>query len=111
MKTHENRGGYRPNAGRKPVNKVSLGTYQTRRLLKKARKRAGVAGKDHNDVLLDIIHGPNERTADRLVAIKHLNELLIPKISEGGEADRALGPAVFLPEHHPRLTLVKTDAA
>jgi hypothetical protein len=102
----ERRGGYRPNAGRKPSKITSLSAYQTRRLLKKVKNRARLAGKDHNDVLLDIIHSPQERTIDRLTAIRHLNELLIPKISEGGEADKVLGPAVYLPEQRPVLSIV-----
>lgn len=103
----ENRGGYRPNAGRKPGKSTTLSSYQVARLLRKARRFAKQHGKDHNDVLFEIIHSPQERTADRLAAIKHLNDMLIPKIQEGGQADKELGPVVYLPEQRPTLKAIE----
>src|SRR5688572_17428568 len=97
----ENRGGYRPNAGRKPGPQTSLGAYQAARLLRKVRRYSKRHGKDPDDLLLDIIYSTEERTADRLAAMKLLKEHTAPKITEGGEADKALGPALFLPEQRP----------
>src|ERR1043165_4842555 len=97
----ENRGGYRPNAGRKPGSGATLGSQQVARLIRKARRFAKQHGKDHNDVLFEILYSPQERTIDRLAAIKHVNEMMVPKIQEGGEADKQLGPTFFLPEQRP----------
>ena len=96
-------GGARPGAGRKVV---PLSQSQLRKLLRRAKKDAKEHGGRYHDVLFWIIRNPGARDADRIAAIKHLDDLLIPKISEGGEADKALGPAVYLPEHRPVLSLV-----
>lgn len=103
----DNRGGYRPNAGRKPGPARNLSTYQVERMLRKARRFAKQYGKDVDDILLEVIYSPQERTPDRLAAIKLWKEHTAPKISEGGEADKALGPAVFLPEHRPQLSVIE----
>lgn len=97
----DNRGGYRPNAGRKPGPGTTLGAAQVSRLLRKARRFAKLHGKDHNDVLFEILYSTEEKTADRLAAIKHLNDIMVPKIQEGGAADKQLGPSIFLPEQRP----------
>ena len=83
-----------------------MGANQVARLLRKARRFAKMHGKDHNDVLFEIIYGADQRVADRLAAIKHVNDMMIPRIQEGGEADKQLGPSVFLPEHRPVLSVV-----
>ena len=111
MEKVERRGGYRPNAGRKPGEKTSLSAYQVSRLLRKCRRWAKDRGRDLDDIVLEVLYSPQERTADRLAAYKLIKDQVTPKITEGGETDKALGPAVFLPEHHPRLSIVKTDAA
>jgi hypothetical protein len=102
----DNRGGYRPNAGRKPGPQSSLGAYQVARMLRKARRYAKNHGKDVDDLLLDVIYSKEERTADRLAAMKLWKEMTTPKIKEGGETDKALGPALFLPEQRPQLQVV-----
>lgn len=107
----ERRGGYRPNAGRKPSKQTSLSAYQVAKLLRKARRYAKQYGKDHHDVLFEILHSPQESTRDRLTAIRHLDEMLVPKIQEGGEADKNLGPAVFLPSQRPVLKAVEGGKA
>jgi hypothetical protein len=107
----ERRGGYRPNAGRKPTKPTSLSAYQVARMLRKARKFAKLYKKDLDDLLLEFAHDPNGRVADRLGAIKLFKDLTMPRISEGGEADKALGPAVFLPEQRPVLTSVEGGKA
>lgn len=107
----ERRGGFRPGSGRKPTIKTGLSAYQVAKMLRKAKKMASRVGKDIDDVLLEFIYHADGRVQDRLAAIKLWKEYAQIKPSEGGEADKQLGPAVFLPEHHPRLSIVKTDAA
>lgn len=91
-------GGARVGAGRKSA---PLSQSQVKRLLRRVQKDARERGKHYHEVLIEIIHGAEERSADKIAAIKHLDDLLIPRIQEGGEADKALGPAIFLPEHRP----------
>jgi hypothetical protein len=105
----ERRGGYRPNAGRKPGKGTTLGAQQVARLRRKVKRYAREHGKDPDDVLLDIVYSKNEKTADVLAAIKLLKEYTAPKIVEGGEADRAFGPAVYLPGQRPQLEAVKDE--
>ncbi len=59
-----------------------------------------------DDVLVSMVYDENITDNNRLAAIKLVKDLSAPKISEGGAADRQLGPAVFLPEKHPRLEVV-----
>ena len=88
-------------------------------MLKKAETYAKDFGKDVDDILLEFIHAKGERgdqaTINQSIAcIKLWKEYTIAKLEEGGEADRTLGPKVFLPEQHPRLEVIdggKSDDA
>ena len=104
----ERRGGARPNTGPKPQ---TLSMSQVAKMLRRARKKAKETGKTIDDILLGFIYAESEGIQHRLAAIKLWKEYTVAKLQEGGETDKALGPAVFLPEHHPRLSVVKTDAA
>ena len=101
----ENRGGARPNSGPKPF---SLSTSQVKELLRTVKKFSKKHGKSIDDVLVSMVYDENITDNNRLAAIKLVKDLSAPKISEGGAADRQLGPAVFLPERHPRLEVVST---
>ncbi len=100
----ENRGGARPGSGPKPQ---TLSARQVDAMLKKAERWAKEKGKDIDDILLGFIYDSSATLRDRTACIKLWKEQTAPKIHEGGETDRALGPSVFLPEQHPRLELVK----
>ena len=107
MKTkQENRGGARPGSGPKPF---SLSASQVNELLRTVKKFTKEHGKSIDDVLVSMVYDENITDNNRLAAIKLVKDLSAPKISEGGSADRQLGPAVFLPEKHPRLEVVGTD--
>ena len=99
--TQENRGGSRPGAGRKPQPRVTLSEFQVRRLLRKARRMALLTGKDVDDLLIEFIYHADGRIVDRLAAIKLFKEYTAPKPSEGGGANKNLGPKLFLPEQRP----------
>ena len=104
MKTKkDNRGGARPNSGPKPF---SLSASQVKELLRTVKKFTKEHGKSIDDVLVGMIFDENITDNNRLAAIKLVKDLSAPKISEGGAADRQLGPAAFLPKKHPRLELV-----
>lgn len=75
-------------------------------MLRKGRKWAKEHGKDVDDWLLTVIYKADAKDSDRIAAIKLWKEHTMVKIAEGGAADRALGPTVFLPEHRPVLSVV-----
>jgi len=75
-------------------------------MLRKARRRAKSTGKDVDDILLDFIYADEVRIADRVACIKLWKEFTMAKLAEGGDADRSLGPQIFLPAHRPPLQVV-----
>ena len=99
----ERRGGARPGSGPKPK---TLSQTQIAKMLSKAKKWAKAHGKGIDDILLGFIYSEAERTADRIACIKLWKDITVPKIAEGGQADRNLGPSVYLPEHRPVLTAI-----
>jgi hypothetical protein len=95
----ETRGGARPNSGPKPQ---TLSVRQVQAMLDRAEARAEKeGGKTLDDILLDISYSAEEKTPDRLAAIKIYKTNSMVKPSEGGEADQQLGPGIFLPEQRP----------
>jgi len=90
----ENRGGYRPGAGRKP--EMTLSAMQIREMHKAAKKKAKEEGKTVDEVLLEHVYCDNRR--ESIAAIKIWKEYTTPKIHEGGETDKTAGPAIYLPE-------------
>ena len=80
-----------------------MSAFSVAKMLRKARKASRKHGKDVDDVLLAFVYDENAKPTERLAAIKLWKEYTSPKISEGGPADKELGPAVFLPEHRPTL--------
>jgi hypothetical protein len=71
-----------------------------------AEKRAKREGRTIFDVLLDFIYGEDVNSKDKLAASKLYLDKMMISVSEGGEADQALGPAVYLPEQRPDLKVV-----
>ena len=102
----EGRGGKRPGAGRPKGSRETLSTRQVGDMLDEAREMAEQEGKTIFRVLLGFIYDTDANLRDRTACIKLALEHTVPKLSEGGEADKALGPAVFLPEQHPRLEVI-----
>ncbi len=103
-----NWGGARPGSGPKAE---TLSVSQVRAMLKKAETYAKEFGKDVDDILLDFIHATGERgeqaTINQSIAcIKLWKEYTIAKLEEGSEADRTLGPSIYLPEQKPTLAAV-----
>jgi len=106
----ERRGGARSNSG---PNGLTLSAAQVNRMLRKARKWAKKHGKDIDDILLSFIYakdlaGEDVKVGarDRIACIKVWKDYTIAKLTEGGETDKQLGPAVFLPEQRPRFETV-----
>ena len=112
----ENRGGKREGAGRKPgysPGRETLSVRQVKDMRAKMAERVKITGKNEDDLLIDWIQAVDaEGTAvdiglkDRIACVKLWKEYTAPRITEGGEADRVVGPAVFLPKQHPRLEVI-----
>ena len=100
-KTIENRGGYRPGAGRKPD---TLPEGEIAKMLKAEKKKAKATGKSIDDILLSIIYGEASdiRPSDRLTAIKIFKEFTIGKrkVTES-TIKQPLGPTIYLPAQMP----------
>jgi len=111
-----NHGGKREGAGRKlgySPGREPLSVRQVNDMREKMKARAKKTGKDENDILIDWIQASEADGTlveigirDRIACMKLWKEYTSPKITEGGEADKTIGPAVFLPEKHPRLEVV-----
>ena len=122
----DGRGGKRAGAGRKPgysPKKLPLSVAQVEEMLEKAKAYAKKYGKTIDEILLEFIYGVTEipivdegqevleiltrkvGTRDRIACIKLWKEYT-SKLAEGGEGDQELGPAVFLPDRHPRLEVI-----
>ena len=117
MQKPDGRGGARPGAGRKAGQVGTISAQQVERMLRAARKYRKKYGKSIDEVLLGFIYGEAEegeakpKFSDRVTSIKVFKEYTIAKMQEGGETDKALGPAVFLPEQRPQLSVVKKESA
>ena len=101
----DNRGGKREGAGRKP-GREALSVRQLKEFERAAVAMAKEHGKTLQEVVLKIAYDDASSSKDKLAAAKLYWDKSIITASEGGEADQAVGPAVFLPKQHPRLELV-----
>jgi len=99
----ENRGGARPNSGPKPF---SLSASQVEGLLRTVKKFSKEHGKSIDDILVGMVYDESITDNNRLAAIKLVKDLSAPKITEGGEADKILGPSIYLPDQKPTLAAV-----
>ena len=122
----DGRGGKRPGAGRPKgysPGRETLSVRQVKEMLEKANAFAKKHEKTIDEILLEFIYGETDialmaegtieerlgqkvAIKDRIACIKLWKEYTSPKITEGGEGDKELGPAVFLPDRHPRLKVV-----
>lgn len=75
-------------------------------MLQAAKKKAEETGKTIDDLLLALIYDEETSKKDFLAAVKLWKDKTMAQITEGGDADRQLGPALFLPEKHPRLKAI-----
>ena len=94
----EPRGGARVGSGRKPT---TLSAQSIKKLIKTAKIWAKDQGKTVDDVLFGIIYDDAVLPNTRLLGIKLVKDYTMTKLAEGSEADKILGPAVYLPEERP----------
>lgn len=102
-KKTDGRGGARPGAGRKPT---TLSAWQVDNLLKTLARKAKETGKDIDQLLADKVYDESLSDRNFLAAVKLIKDLTQPKLTEGGEADKTLGPSIYLPEQKPTLAAV-----
>lgn len=95
-------GGARPGSGQP---RKTLSALAVERALEARERYAKRLGKEIEDIVLDVAYAldwAGEATIkQRLDAAKLVHEWTSPPISEGGEADKAGAPAVYLPEQRP----------
>ena len=105
IKKQENRGGRRPGAGR-PKGRESLSVRQLAEFDRAAKDMAARTGRSLQDIVLEFAYDSNLPPKDRLAAAKLYWDKSVIHATEGGEADKNLGPAVYLPELRPVLKAV-----
>lgn len=103
-KKKENRGGKREGSGRKRTflaEKRSPESYSASKLQElndRIEAKAKTEGQHIDDVALDIIYDDEHPIAARMKAYDTIKKYSSIQASEGGDADKNLGPAVYLPE-------------
>ncbi len=101
---HPNYGGKREGAGR-PTETLSV--RQAREFEEAQIKLAEEFGMSLSERVGRIGHDPESSNRDVCMAANLIWKYSVIVGSEGGEADKIVGPAVFLPGQNPRLELVK----
>ncbi len=99
----EHRGGKRAGAGRP---KETLSASQVAEFARAANEMAKKQGKTLQEVVLGFAYDEDEPTKDRLAATKLYWDKSVINVTEGGEADKDNGPAVYLPKQRPVLKTV-----
>ena len=100
---HPNYGGKREGAGRKPE---ALSVRQAKEFEATQIKLAEEYGQSLSERVGHIAWNPESSNRDVCMAANLFWKYSIIVGSEGGDADKNVGPAVFLPKRHPRLELV-----
>jgi hypothetical protein len=70
-----------------------------------AEKKAEETGKSLFDICLEWVYDANLKIDRRQAAWKMYCDKMLIAVSEGGEADQALGPAVYLPDQRPHFSV------
>ena len=102
---HPNYGGKREGAGRKP-GREALSVRQAKEFEATQIKLAKEYGYSLSERVGKIAWDPESANRDVCMAANLFWKYSIIVGSEGGQADQTTGPAVFLPEKHPRLEVV-----
>lgn len=97
------RGGARVGAGRKPG---AFSVARMQELMDEVRAREKLEGRSLLSILLDEAFS---KKATRLAAARYILDKTTVAVTEGGESDRELGPAFYLPEKRPQIVAVKDE--
>jgi len=101
----DNRGGKREGAGRKP-GRETLSVRQSREFEEAAKALAKEYGYTIPEGVGRMFYDPDASDRDKLSAANLFWKYSVIGATEGGEADKIVGPAIFLPEEHPRLEVI-----
>ena len=101
----DGRGGKRAGAGRKP-GRDTLSVRQLKEFERAATEMAKEYGETLQVRCLKIAYDDDAPRKDQLAAMKLFWDKSVIVAKEGGEADKTVGPAVFLPDRHPRLEVI-----
>jgi len=96
----DGRGGARPNSGPK---KECLSVRQLKQIQKVAEDLAKEFRMPVIEVVGRMAYDEEAPRRDRLAAAKLFLDKSLISASEGGEADKNTGPAVYLPEHRNKV--------
>ena len=100
----DNRGGARPNSGPKAQ---TVSVAQLKAMREAAENKAKLENKSLFDVCLEWIYDEDIAIDRRQAAWKMYCDKMLIQVSEGGEADKVAGPAVYLPKMRPKLESVR----
>ena len=107
-KQTENRGGKREGSGRKPI--FELGEKERGQIISDVNEKAKENGTSFGSELGEIMFGKGGDKRTRLQAMRLYATDILPKMSERDVAETQFaGPAVFLPEKHPRLQAINRE--
>ena len=101
----DNRGGKREGAGRKP-GRETLSVRQSREFEEAAKALAKEYGYTIPEGVGRMFYNPDASLRDKLSAANLFWKYSVIGATEGGEADKIVGPSIFLPEEHPRLEVI-----
>ncbi len=101
----DNRGGKREGAGRKP-GRETLSVRQSREFEEAAKALAKEYGYTIPEGVGRMFYDPDASRRDKLSAANLFWKYSVIGATEGGEADKVLGPSVYLPEQKPTLAAV-----
>ena len=105
-KKTETRGGYRPGAGRKAI--FDLGQNKRTQIIKEIDAEAKANKTSFGCELGRLIFNPSGDKRLKLAAMQLYVRDVLPKVSERDVTETKItGPAVYLPEQHPRLKAVE----
>jgi len=100
----ETRGGARPNSGPKSP---TVSASQLKDMRDAAERKAETEGRSLFDVCLDWVYDSELKIDRQQAAWKMYTDKMLIHVSEGGEADKTAGPAVYLPKQRPKFEVVK----
>lgn len=99
---NDNRGGYRPGAGRKPNPENIISDYHIKKMIAAAKKVEKETGVSLDEVLVRIAYSAKSSAKDKLTAIKIFKEYTMTKSTETNiNLTQQIGPQIGLPELKP----------
>jgi len=94
-----NRGGFRPGSGRKPIEPSQR---ELKRLLREVKKKAAERGATWQSIFAELLFDSIASPKDRIAAFKVFMEyVLVRKSEQNVNVTKTEGPTIYLPEMKP----------